>query len=218
VRPADSYFRQWLRALGQPVTYLGVAMLTLIYCALVYLLIIDRKHAQEDAERRGGNLVRVLDQSFSHIFKSADASLLFLRKTYQQDPVNFDLAAWVRASSIRNKLTFNFAIIDAGGRIADSNNTKGAIGTAVGDREYFRAHVNSAADELFISEPITMKISGKLAIALSRRVTAADGAFAGVITIFLDPGELARYIGVLELGQHGSIALLGLDGVMRTLR
>src|SRR5664279_881670 len=74
------------RALAQPVTYLGVVLLVASYCALAYLLINDRKEANDDAERHGANLVRIIDQSFTHIFKSIDASLLFLRKSYQQNP------------------------------------------------------------------------------------------------------------------------------------
>ena len=101
--------RETLRAWAQPVTYLGVAMLVFIYCALAYLIIADKKAAEISAERRVGNLVRVIDQSFSHIFMSVDASLLFLRKSYQQNPSDFDLSAWIRDFSVRNALTFQFS-------------------------------------------------------------------------------------------------------------
>jgi hypothetical protein len=84
-----------VRALAQPVTYLGVVLLVAIYCTLAYLFIADRREANDDAKRHGANLVRIIDQSFTHIFKSIDASLQFLRKSYQQNPSTFDLSAWV---------------------------------------------------------------------------------------------------------------------------
>jgi hypothetical protein len=208
--------RRIVRALAQPVTYLGIAMLVFIYCALAYLLIADRKTDYIAAERRGGNLVRVLDQSFSHIFKSVDASLLFLRKSYQQNASNFDLDTWVHDPSIRNELTFDFTITDANGRVVDSSFSKNIIGADRSDQEAFRVHVNSTVDDLFISKPLILKSSGKRAIVLTRRITASDGTFAGVIAALLDPNELGKYLSSVDLGQDGTFALIGLDGVVRT--
>jgi hypothetical protein len=129
-----------VRALAQPVTYLGVVLLVAIYCSLVYLFIADRKEANDDAKRHGTNLVRIIDQSFSHIFKSIDASLLFLRKSYQQNPSTFDLSAWVHDPSVKNELTFDFTICDANGRIVDSSFLKSVIGADRSEEEPFRVH------------------------------------------------------------------------------
>jgi PAS domain S-box-containing protein len=212
---ADS-IRRLARALAQPVTYLGVAMLVAIYCTLTYLLISDRQEAAADAARRGGNIVRIIEQSFSHILKSADASLLFLRKSYQLNPSNFDLAAWARDPSISNELTFDFGIADAKGRVIDTSFSKHTIGDDRSGHEVFRVHADSTADELFISRPMIVKSSGKSAIMLSRRIAASDGVFAGVIVAYLDPGQLAKQIGALDLGPDGTFALVGFDGFMRT--
>ena len=93
--------RSYLRALAQPVTYLGIAVLVFVYCALAYLLIAGRDSSGAASERRVANLALVLDQSFSHIFKSIDASLLFLRKSYLQNPSGFDLDDWVHDPSVK---------------------------------------------------------------------------------------------------------------------
>ena len=208
--------RGTLRALAQPVTYLGVAMLVFIYCALTYLIFADRNTAYMAAERRAVNLVRVIDQSYSHIFKSVDASLLFLRKSYEQNPSTFDLSAWVRDPSVRNALTFDFVLVDANGRVAQASFSKAIIGADRSNEEAFRFHADSTADELFIGKPVILKVNGKLAIVLTRRVTASDGMFAGVIAALLDPSQLAMNIGAIDLGQDGTFALTGFDGVVRT--
>jgi PAS domain S-box-containing protein len=208
--------RSIARTLVQPVTYLGVAMLVCIYCAVAYLLVADRKVAEYDAGLRGDNLARVVDQSFVHIFKSVDATLLFLRKSYQQSPSTLDLAAWVHAPSLKNELTFDFMICDANGGIVESSFSKSIIGADRSQEEPFRVHVNSAADELFISKPYILKYNSQWGIALSRRITAADGTFAGVITALLDPSELVKAIGTIDLGPEGSVALVGLDSYLRT--
>ena len=130
--------RKMARALAQPVTYLGIAMLAFIYCAVAYLIIVDRKDDYQEAELRGANLVRIIDESYSHIFKSADAAILLLRKSYQLNPSTFDLASWVRDPSIRNELTFDFTIFDADGRIVDTSYSKSIVGTSRSTLEGFR--------------------------------------------------------------------------------
>jgi signal transduction histidine kinase/CheY-like chemotaxis protein len=203
-------------ALAQPVTYLGVAMLVFIYCALTYLLIADRKTAYNSAQHRAENIVRVIDQSFSHIFKSVDASLLFLRKSYEQDPSTFDLSTWVHDTSVRNVLTFDFAIADANGRVVKSSFSREIIGADRSRQESFHVHVNSAADELYIGSPRILESSGKLAIVVTRRITAPDGTFAGVIAALLDPSQLAKQVGAVDLGQDGTFGLFSFDGFVLT--
>ena len=83
------------------------------------------------------------------------------------------------------------------------------------DREYFRIHVDSKADELFISKPVFGRTSGKWVLLLSRAVRAADGSFQGVISASLDPSYLAKFYGSIDVGQDGAIFLAGLDGVVR---
>jgi PAS domain S-box-containing protein len=205
-----------VRALAQPVTYLGVAMLVFVYCAIAYLLIVDRKDDFNDALHDGENLARIFDQSFLHIFKSVDATLLFIRKSYQQNPAEFDLATWVRDASIRNKLTFDFAILDSNGRIVDTSYSKNIIGADRSYLESFRVSANLATDQLFISKPYRTTGSGRWAISLARRMTAADGTFAGVVMALLDPSELGNYITRVNLGPGGAFALVSFDGIMYT--
>ena len=172
--------RSYLRALVQPVTYLGIA---------AYLLIPGRDSSGAASERRVANLARVLDQSFSHICKSIDASLLFLRKSYLQNPSGFDLDDWIHDPSIKNQLTFRFSVLDANGRVIQTSYSKSILGADRSDRAYFHVLRNSIADELFISKPLILGHSGETAIILSRRVTAPGGTFAGVIAAVLDPSS-----------------------------
>ena len=211
-----SQLRNDARAFAQPVTYLGVAMLVFIYCALTYLIVVDRKTAEYDAGTRGDNLARVVDGSFSHIFKSLDNNLLFLGKLYRQSPATFELSAWVQDPSFKSELTSYFMICDANGRVVDSSFSKEIIGADRSGQDGFRAHVNSAADEMLIGKPMILKFNGKWTIPVSRRLTAPDGTFAGVITALLDPSRLISNIGKIDLGPDGSIALVGLDSYLRT--
>jgi signal transduction histidine kinase/CheY-like chemotaxis protein len=209
--------RRKLRPLAQPVTYLGVVMLALLYSTLAFLIAGDRSVAYDDAVQQGANLVRLFDKSYAHVFKSVDSTLLFLRKIYARDPSNFKLADWVRDPSIMNELSFNFTLIGADGRIVESTFPSARlIGADRSGRDGFRIHLDSTKDELFIDSPYRMTVADRWAIALTRRLNAPDGSFAGVIAAFLDPAELARYLGAINTGPSGQFALLGFDGVVRT--
>ncbi|MDO8877382.1 MAG: PAS domain-containing protein [Pseudolabrys sp.] len=210
------------RTLAQPVTYLGVAMLVAIYGVLVFLIVSDRHEAERGAKRQGDNLVRIIDKSYSHIFQSVDATLLFLRNSYQQSPAGFSIANWIDASSAKNDLTFNFVIVDGKGKAVDATYTaeqgspREIVGADFSQRDYFLHQMTSSLDELYISAPFPLKISGTMAIVVSRRVTAPDGTFGGVVVALINPSELGKAAVGLNLGANGTFGLVGRDGIVRT--
>jgi hypothetical protein len=122
--------REQARAFAQPVTYLGVAMLAMTYCVLVFLIVNDRIEAEANAKRQGDNLVRIIEQSYSHIFQSVDSSLQSFRRAYQRDPSAFDAASWIGDTQLNTELAFNFVVVNAQGRIVNSTSHPAAITTA----------------------------------------------------------------------------------------
>ena len=55
-------------------------------------------------------------------------------------------------------------------------------------------------------------------MSVTRRVEQAGGGFAGVLYAAVDPAAFARLYGRSALGESGSLALIGLDGVTRVRR
>jgi len=209
--------REWLRALAQPTTFLGATMLVLVVATPAHLVNEIRKDAVKDALDQERNLVRLLDQYVTRLLKSADTTLLQMRRFYERDPANRDLVAWATDPSIRNDLTFQFSIIGPDGVIVASSYGSSAIGLYVGDLEHFRAHLGAAEDNVFVSKPVTLKTSGRRSIILTRRLVAPDGSFGGVLSASFEiiAEELERFMRSIELGPDGTAALVGLDGVVR---
>ena len=52
-------------------------------------------------------------------------------------------------------------------------------------------------------------------MVLSRRIAPSSETFSGIVTLLVSPNELVERIGALDLGPDGSVALVGLDGVVR---
>lgn len=219
-RADDNRIRQ--RVWAQPVIYLGLAMLVAIYGVLTFLIVGDRREAEALAMRQGDNLVRIIDQSYSNRFQSIDSSLLFLRKVYRQNPAAFDMAEWVRDASIRTDLTYNYVIADNTGKIVSAmralstKTSEKVVGLNIANRAYFRDQVEANSDALYISAPITLRVSGDLAMVLSRRISDVNGRFLGIVTALIDPVQFGRDATAIDLGPNGTFGLLGLDGIVRT--
>src|SRR5215510_15844359 len=96
----------WLRSFLQPVTYLGVGMSLVIVAGLFYLISKDKEAAYSAALQNGDNLARVFEGYIARTIKSADNTLLYLRKSYQRDPANFTLATLVQDPDPRHEMLF----------------------------------------------------------------------------------------------------------------
>ncbi len=204
----------WFRPFAQPVTYLGVAMLASIYAATVYLLLQDRHHAIEEARRHGDNLARMFEESVSRAIKSADNTILLLRRSYQRDPAATDLPAWASDPELRNELTFQFSIAGPDGVIIASSYGRPALGIDIAQQQQFLAQVGSNEDKLFISDPGLLHSSSRPALFLTRRLSGPGGSFNGVLSASFDLLELEKYYRSLDLGEDGIVTLLNRNGVI----
>jgi diguanylate cyclase (GGDEF)-like protein len=205
----------WIRALHQPVTYLGLGMTAFIVAGLAYLIHKDQQDAYNAAVRTGTNLAQVFEGYMARSFKSADNTLRALRSVYQQDPEHFDIAAWAREAEARNELTIHFTVIGADGKIKSSTSTNIIDGIDLNDREHFQKQVEADSDEVFISKPLSLRTKSRTAIVLSRRIVNPDGSFAGVVSGALDPANLQKFYDALDLGTESTASLVGFDGVIR---
>ncbi len=205
----------WLRSFLQPVTYLGLGLGAFIVAGLVYLTHKDQEEAYNAAARTGANLAQVFEGYMSRTIKSVDNTLRVLRTSYQQDPANFDLQAWARNLDVQNELTLQITIVGADGLVRSSTSGERLIGRYFGDREHFQVQVHADSDEVFIGKPVVLQVRGQFAIVLSRRITAPDGSFAGIVSAVMDPQQLRKFYDAIDLGKEVTASLVGFDGVIR---
>jgi diguanylate cyclase (GGDEF)-like protein len=203
-----------LRSFLQPVTYLGLVMAVCAVAGSLYLAEKDRDDDYGNAVRSGANLVRVFEGYISRTMRSADNTLRFMRHSYLLNPDSFDISAWAHNADFQNDLILQLTVTGPDGYLKYSTYDQ-QKGIYVGNREHFQAHVDSTSDELFISKPLQLRTRGKWAVILSRRVTAADGSFAGVVSAAIDPTSLEKFYNSLDLGRDGIASLAGFDGVIR---
>ena len=203
-RPLNSTgISQRIRAFAQTTTYLGVAMIAAIWGGIYFLTAEAYDRAYEDGLRQGSNLARVFEEYISRAISGIDGELLVFRKLYNQDTEHFDFRTWIDSAATQNKLTVHFSITGPDGIIRLSSLGPVASFVDISEREPFRVHVGSGADELYISQPSLGHLSGKPTIQLTRRLSATDGSFAGIITASLGIVELERFYNSVDVGPGG---------------
>ena len=206
-----------LRATAQTATLLGILMLALTWIGISFYLSEQKSQASRAATQNAENLARAFEEQIVESVRSVDQALLFIRAQFKKDPENFDLDTWGKNEYYTSDMAIQLAFIGADGFMVSSNAASQSTSQRIdlGDREHFRVHADSNKDELFISKPVLGRVTKKWTIQLTRRVFMPDGSFGGVLVASLDPGYLARFYESIDIGQHGVIALIGKDSIIR---
>jgi diguanylate cyclase (GGDEF)-like protein len=211
----DRSLFKWLRACAQTTTSLGVVMIVVIWSGAYFLTNEKREYAVENAQRQGGNLARIFAEYISRVINGTDSQLLVLRELYQSNWTSSELLPWISNARFKNDLAAQFAIADASGMMQFSSLRPIQSPIDISDREHFKIHANSTVDKLYISVPIIGRVSGIQTINLTRRLTAPDGSFAGIIIASLDIAKLENFYNSIDVDKGGVISLIGFDGVIR---
>jgi len=205
---------KWLQAVRQSTSYLGVAVIVIIWGGIYLLASQEHDSAYRDAVRQGGNLTRVLEEYIRRVVQESDSAVLELRRAYQNDPQHFDLAGWAARTQSYTNLTVQFGIADADGFVRRSSLGAPPAPVYVGDRPAFTTPRDAATDQLYISDPVIGRVTKKLTIEFAHRVNKPDGRFAGVVVSSLGVAELEKFFSSLDLGHDGVVSLVGADGVL----
>ncbi|CAB3787828.1 hypothetical protein LMG28688_02553 [Paraburkholderia caffeinitolerans] len=105
-------------------------------------------------------------------------------------------------------------VMDAAGNIVQDSADSLACHVGLADEPFFKLHSKSPQPSVQISAPFrSCLLDGARTIALSRRLSAADGRFAGVALVAINIGYFNQLFADLAPGTQGGIAVLRDDGV-----
>jgi diguanylate cyclase (GGDEF)-like protein len=77
----------------------------------------------------------------------------------------------------------------------------------LGDRRYFLKQKYAESDELDIDQPILARLSGTNAVHFSRRLTAPDSTFAGIVMVSVPIDFFTRNYDAAVLGKNGLLGV-----------
>ena len=194
---------------------LGVCCATALWAGTLASLTIQHHQAMRAAVQNTETLARAYEDSTIRLLHAIDQTLLYIRASYERDPIRFDPEQWSQASPLLAGLTFQIAIIGKDGYLRGSTIDGANSPIYLRDREHFRVHEQSNKDVLFVSTPVLGRISGRWSVQLSRSIFAADASFDGVVVASLDPALLASFYQAVNVGRAGVVMLVGFDGIIR---
>ena len=179
------------------------------------LIRLQREAVHADLLSGAKTLGIVFSQNVSHTVDDLDRILKFARAVRQDNP-DMDWSSVLSRDYTKNHEAIQLSASDANGIILSSTvDLKRSKLVDISDREHFLVQKTATTDALFISRPLIGRVSGKLSVQFSRRLSGADGHFQGILTISLDPKYLARTYSDANLGEGSGLALIGDDGVVR---
>ena len=203
--------------------YLIVAIGVVIACALMGLCVLQLFQSRHDALERASetsrNLGLIAERDIERNFELYDLSLQALINGLQRPDVIAAAPALRRAVLFDHAMNAPFigsqVVLDASGNIIlDSSSDVPRQGNFA-DRRYFTVHRDNPSIGLYVSDPFASRLRGGTpSIALSRRISNPDGSFAGIALIAVNLEYFHRLFAGLSLGQHGSMSLIGTDGIM----
>jgi signal transduction histidine kinase len=198
---------------GRAVVLFGALVIALLWAGLAWHLDLDRRYIVRSAQTDVANLARLLDVHIQRTLAGLDQHLLFLKAEYQRAPERFTLASSLAHSAAVPGLSVKTVLVDERGIVVDST-VPGFARTDLSDRDFIKAH-QAFNSGLFVGKPVSGRVSGKWTIELSRRLERPDGGLAGILVVSLDPTYLTDIYRSVDVGLHGSVALVGRDGVVR---
>jgi PAS domain S-box-containing protein len=206
-----------LRRLQRGVALLGAVVILAFAGSSAYDAWRSYHYALIATDREIGNMAKALAEQTAWTLRTVDLLLLDTARWYENVPegtpaatVDAALAARIAGVTPVSQMT----IVAADGQQRHRAHELPVPMLNVADRSYFMAQRDSAADQLFISEPLVARTDGGTAVVLARRLEDSSRHFAGIVTARVDLDDLSQLYRAVNTDVGTAIALIQDDGTL----
>src|ERR1700748_1589761 len=144
----------WMRAFLHSAAIGGVVLVGAGWVVAAYMSSVEREKAIEEAMHQSDSLVRLFEHNTVDTLARFDRTLLLLRKIYEDDPSHFDLSKWAEQSALISGDAILLTLIDANGFTKAPTASTTNPPPYLGDRPHVAKALQTADDELMISDPV----------------------------------------------------------------
>lgn len=206
VRPS---YQQWWLILLWPLAALLLAGAGWAYLQGKH----DRLRAEVDqiAKKEVSGLATAYAVQLAHTVEQLDQNLLNLKYLYENVPGSVNLRKQVAKGMYPMADQIYVSIFDAEGRIIDS--TVGAVrDISLATQEFFQVHAENRGAGLAITKHSNMPGVARPIVRFSRRLDTAQGEFAGVVSIAVEPQLLGSFYDQTAIGRGDFVTVRTTSG------
>ena len=177
-----------------------------------------RTHLLDSAQRRAGNLSVILGEYVRETFVTHDAALrqLTIHSAHVGGATarSEDWEPLLAAAKAGLQGIGSISVVDAGGTIVHT--TQPLIkGQSRRDQYLFKQLASMAGDEMVVDRPyLRVTEPRELLIPLGRRLTTADGTFAGAVVATFGPAGPRQFFRTVDVGMQGTVWSFHPDGIL----
>lgn len=216
LRSTERLSQDRTRLLSLLIPGLAVLLIAALFTVTWFSLAETREAALRAAEAEAQTLAQLAEERTARSLQAINLVLAGIDDLWAREPVlrdsrNPQMRSLLRGKAASLPLVRGLIIIDARGAKAHDIEPASITSGDFSDREYFNWHRNRTGS-FYIGRPGVSAESGEWFVAASRRLSAADGSFSGVIVAVLDAQALQTLYRDLDAGSDGAVELLHANG------
>ncbi len=198
------------------VPIFGIAIAFSTICA--WVLYESRVAAWERAAESAESLVRAIEADVARNIATINLSLDAVIENIGRPDIA-DLSPEIRNLILFDRSTTahhlgKILVTDENGDVQLDSRSLHPEPMNIADREYFQVHKINPNAGTYIGRPIVSRFNGQSILGISRRISHADGSFAGVAIASLRLSYFEEIFKTVSLGDDGNVTLSSDDGFL----
>ncbi|MGI4765185.1 MAG: putative bifunctional diguanylate cyclase/phosphodiesterase [Janthinobacterium lividum] len=207
----------WAKAARRQTSIvIGIVAIVMLWLGVFYKDFTNRIDARHDAEHTEQAYAVMFEENVLRAIGEIDKTLLYMRRMIEGGNQAELFANLATTHDLLSDIIVQVAVLDEHGIMRATNaGPQPPPPKDLSDRPHFREQVANPEDTLYIGQPLIGRASNRVSVQFSRRIRKADGSFAGVVVVSLDPDHFASFLDRVNFGSPASVSLIGSDGIVR---
>ena len=186
-------------------------LLAAMWGAMLYQVGLERQVAYSKAVVQSQSQARALSDYVGNILRQAGHATHVFKLRYEETDGAYPLARFAMPGGLLDsvlpvRLAIPMAVYDASGKLADS--LHGPMPTSAAAAPYFPVLARSTRDVDIVTASRTSPHGTEWQIHVSRRLSASDGSFAGVVVMVIEPSLFIDDYDRLDIDERSAVVLV----------
>ena len=189
----------------------GALLIGALWAGLAYQFSYDRNNALKDAGTTSQAMTSAFSEHVLNILRQIDFAEQLFKLKYEANKGQYPIKDFLRTDGVLNlalppDIETLIMVLDANGQLIDSTQPFKPI--SFDKDEFFLNHLQRTTDATIVTKPVIDAGSAHWQVQLSRRLNHADGGFAGVVVMQINPADFIDYYASFDSENQGTAILV----------